>query len=182
MPTGNQWQTKRTTLVRKPNKVYQLVCHWFPVCIVGKLCRVYVQALFSSSVTDFLWVLLVNFVGFTYKRCWSLPTISTGNQWRTRRTTLVRKPCKVYQQYPQEISGRRRQQRLYVNPTKFTNNTHRKYWLPVCIVGKLCWVYVQALFSSSATDFLWALLVNFVVFTYKCCSPRPSLMSCVYCW
>ena len=42
------------------------------------------------------------------------------------RTTLERKPYNVYQQYPQEISDRRREQHLYVNPTKFTNNTHRK--------------------------------------------------------
>jgi hypothetical protein len=35
------------------------------VGIVGKRGRAYVQVLFSSSVTDFLWVLLVNFVGVT---------------------------------------------------------------------------------------------------------------------
>jgi hypothetical protein len=51
------------------------------VGIVGKLCRVYVQVLFSY---------------------------------------------KVYQQYPQEISDRPREQHLYVNPTQFTNNTYRK--------------------------------------------------------
>jgi hypothetical protein len=158
------------------------------VGIVGKLFWVYVQALFSSSATDFLWVLLVNLVGFTYKRCsLRLPL--------TKRTTLVRKPYKVYQQYPQEISGKRREQHLYINPTRFTNNTHRKsvtdrtsvvllvrHWFPVDIVGKLCRIYVQALFSSSVTDFLWVLLVNFVGFTYKRCSLRLPLISCGYCW
>jgi hypothetical protein len=137
------------------------------VDIVGKLCRIYVQALFSSSVTDFLWVLLVNFVGFTYKRCLqSLPTIPTGNQWQTKRTTLVRKPNKVYQQYPHDISDGRREQHVYVNTTKFTNNSHRK----------------SVADEENNACFLWVLLVNFVGFTYKCCSLRLSLIVCVYSW
>jgi hypothetical protein len=145
--------------------------------------------LFSSSVTDFLWELLVNFVVFTHKCCSPRPSLMscgycTGNQWQTKRTTLVRKPNKVYQQYPQAISDRRREQHLYVNPTKFRTSVVLlvRHWFPVDIVGKLCWVYVQVLFSSSVTDVMCVLFVNFVGFTYKRCSLRLPLISCGNCW